>query len=602
MTNIETTQQLLDRIRGGQDEARDELIARFLPDQIIFSRKPFDRVLIASTTKILTVLIACERSQLPPSDPMHVSFDDTYTVPAWVADDISGSVADLEEGEVVTLRDLVHMTLLISGNDAAHAIADMLHGADGPDVSIPLFLVEMNDRAIEIGMFDSHFNNPNGFEQEAVGPDFGDHYSTAFDMELLSRAAMSNPLFREISETVSYSCIRPKPEGVVNHNFESFQKWILENSWGMNGSGIKGGWTPAAQHTLCTSVEGVGRAIATTFGMPDGAPRGRHALELLTLGLGDCANWQLLEDWELEYLNVIDGIVARADERDLFSMWPGVPRNMQLDLFHATAEVEETDAFTQIHRETQIGILPNETIDFGIGPFDGAGTIHIRNMESRTIDVFVEVPEDGRYYHLPAGETVELFLPNLGELSSFRWTITSHASAGGGPAHLSVDETYFYVMDAPAIPTTEPIFSVELYRNERTENDLIGLDIHWWLDGGEYKLIVHDPEFPVSSIGGNIETTEAEVLQLTPPVPNPFSDATRIGFVLHRAAEVTVSIHDVSGRRIRHYPPTHRAAGFWSTTWDGAMDDGGDAAPGAYFYRVVVNGEETGGGKLVRLR
>ncbi|MCA9729327.1 MAG: hypothetical protein KC729_16685, partial [Candidatus Eisenbacteria bacterium] len=570
--------------------------------QIIYSRKPFERVFIASTTKILTVLLACEHSQLPPNDPLHISFDDTYTVPDWVADDIGGSTADLETGEVVTLRDLVHMALLISGNDAAHAIGDMLHGAQGVDVSIPQFVAEMNDRAAELGMFDSHFNNANGFEQEAVGPDFGDHYSTAYDMEILSRAAMANPLFREIARTLSYSVVRPKPEGVVHHTFDSFQTWILENEWGMTGSGLKGGFTPAAQTTWCTSVEGgVGRAIATTFGTPEGDNDGRQALELLTLGLGDCAYWQLWEDWEYEYLRVI-GMVAHADERDLFSLWPGVPRNMQIELFHATAQPDVTDAFTQIHRQTQVAILPQETIDLGIAPFSGAADIKIQNMEDRMIRIWVQVPEDNRAYNIPAHGTVNLYLPPLGQLASFPWTITSSEEMPT-PVYLSVDETYLYSVDAPAIPTTDPIFSVELFRNARTENDLIGVDIHWWLDGGAYKMIVHDPEFPVSSAEDDTVVPEAgSILRLSPPAPNPFSSSTRLGFTLLQAADVSVSIHDVSGRRVRHYPAAQKAAGVWSTTWDGKMDDGGQAPPGSYFYRVVVDGAEADGGKLVRVR
>ena len=82
-------------------------------DQIVFSQKPFDQVSIASTTKAMTVLLAAERSQLPPSDPLYVSLNEPYVVPAWVANDVQGSQVQLRRG-----RD----------DHAARADVDLHHG------------------------------------------------------------------------------------------------------------------------------------------------------------------------------------------------------------------------------------------------------------------------------------------------------------------------------------------------------------------------------------------------------------------------------------------------------------------------------------------
>jgi hypothetical protein len=63
-----------------------------------------------------------------------------------------------------------------------------------------------------------------------------------------------------------------------------------------------------------------------------------------------------------------------------------------------------------------------------------------------------------------------------------------------------------------------------------------------------------------------------------------------------------VSIHDATGRLVRDYPEATRAAGVWSLAWDGRTGAGSAASPGVYFFRVVVNGEPLGDGKLVRLQ
>jgi hypothetical protein len=109
-------------------------IARLAPtaSNPVFSVKPFDEVCIASTTKAMTALIACERTQLPTSDPKYVSLDAYYTVPDWIRNNVGGSLYMFKKSERLQLRDLLYACIFPSGNDAAYAIADMLTGGNNP--------------------------------------------------------------------------------------------------------------------------------------------------------------------------------------------------------------------------------------------------------------------------------------------------------------------------------------------------------------------------------------------------------------------------------------------------------------------------------------
>ena len=570
---------------------------------IIYAHKPFNEVFIASTTKIMTVLLACEATQLPPSDPRHMNLSDVYTVPDWVADDIGGSSADLVEGETITLENLMYFALLISGNDAAHAIGDMLYGSGGPWESLPLFLQKMNDRALELGMFDTSFNNANGFEQEVVGPDWGDHYSTAYDMEILSRAAMQNPLFREISTSANKWMTRYQPGNSFTQNVMSFQNWILNNNMGVIGSGLKGGWTPAAQTTWCVSLEGsgTGRAIATTFGTADGPTASAQAITLAALGVSDCATWQPWEESEFTYVQ--EGIVPSLFEDQIYSLNPTTPLSMQVNLYQAAEEVTETNAIMRVKRNSEASIEPNGSVDYGIAPYGGLyGPIRITNMLNRFTKIRFVSPGFTRFYDIGPNGTIEI--PALeGNSSGVTWTIESH---DGGPEdlHLTVEECYGFDVLEPNLGYGGNVFSATITRDPATtHNDLVSLAIDWHEAGGEYLMMVHSPDVTVSAPDSDgFPGDTSELVAIAPAAPNPFRQHTQIRYALPRPATVGVSIHDVSGRRVRHYPAVERRAGAWSLEWNGVSDRGESVAPGVYFYRLEVDGQDAGGGKLQFIR
>lgn len=193
--------------------------------QIVFEKNPHERMYPASTTKILTAIIALENAKL----------DDVVIVPV-AACNVEGSSTGLQEGERITLEDLLYALMLNSGNDTAIAIAEHIGG------SVDNFLVMMNKKAADLGAKNSNFKNPNGL------PD-PEHYSTAYDLALISRHAMQNKDFRKIVSTRTKIITREIPDAQV----------YLDNSnkllWRYDGAlGVKTGYTNLARQCLVAAA------------------------------------------------------------------------------------------------------------------------------------------------------------------------------------------------------------------------------------------------------------------------------------------------------------------------------------------------------------
>lgn len=144
---------------------------------VLYEKNADEKAYPASTTKIMTCILALENSNL----------DDKVTVgeEVWRGFGSQSSLMKLSEGETVTMRDLIYGIMMVSGNDAAAAIAVHIGG------SISGFADMMNAKAASLGMDGTHFVNPHGKHEE-------DHYTTARDMSKLAAYAMKNQQFREI--------------------------------------------------------------------------------------------------------------------------------------------------------------------------------------------------------------------------------------------------------------------------------------------------------------------------------------------------------------------------------------------------------------------
>lgn len=207
--------------------------------RLLYEKNGEKRMLIASTTKLMTALVALEQGGLQ---------QEITVTGGHMAE---GSSMYLRPGEKLTLETLLYGLLLCSGNDAALAVTECMGG-------VAPFVARMNEKAAELGMENTHFANPNGLDDEA-------HYSTAEDMAKLAAAAMDDPVLRRVASTRT---ARIGGRTLTNHNK------LLSRVEGCVG--LKTGYTRAAGRTLvsCAERDGV-RLVAVT--LQDGDDWNDHA-------------------------------------------------------------------------------------------------------------------------------------------------------------------------------------------------------------------------------------------------------------------------------------------------------------------------------------
>ena len=194
--------------------------------RVLYEKNADSRSLIASTTKIMTALLVCEQCNVL----------DRVKIPK-EAVGIEGSSMYLQEGEILSLQELLYGLMLRSGNDAAVALAIYCGG------TVEGFAAMMNDKARQLGLTGTHFENPHGLDSQH-------HYSTARDLAVLTAYAMKNPVF---CQTVSTKTVRAGNRTMQNHNK---LLWQIEGA-----DGVKTGYTKAAGRILVSSASRDGRRL-----------------------------------------------------------------------------------------------------------------------------------------------------------------------------------------------------------------------------------------------------------------------------------------------------------------------------------------------------
>lgn len=247
--------------------ARSAIAVDGTTGRVIYEKDADRKSLIASTTKIMTALVVCENCNV--LDRMRIPKE---------AVGIEGSSMYLQEGEVLTLQELLYGMMLSSGNDAAVALAIYCGG------TVEGFAELMNDRARQLGMTGSHFVNPNGL-------DAPEHYSTARDLSVLAAAAMENPIF---AATVSAKTVTVGNRCLRNHNK------LLWMTAGVDG--VKTGYTKAAGRILVSSAKRQGRRLIVVT-IDDGNDWQDHA-QLLEQGF---------RDYEMQQVVAQGDVLGRAE-------------------------------------------------------------------------------------------------------------------------------------------------------------------------------------------------------------------------------------------------------------------------------------------------
>lgn len=210
--------------------------------RVLYEKEAHEKKRIASITKIMTAILAVESGKL---DEMVTVSDRAFGT--------EGSSLYLKRGQKMKLEDLVYGLMLRSGNDAAVAIAEHVGG------SLEGFVFLMNQKAEEIGMTNSSFTNPHGLDNTK------NHYSTAYDMALLTRYAMNNDTFKKISSTKEHRA--PNPNEKWDYEWGNKNKMLKLYKYSTGG---KTGYTKLAKRTLVSTAEKDGMSlVAVTLNAGD---------------------------------------------------------------------------------------------------------------------------------------------------------------------------------------------------------------------------------------------------------------------------------------------------------------------------------------------
>lgn len=205
--------------------AKGVVLMEMTSKRVLYQKNAHVKLPMASTTKIMTALLALENGKLT----------DVVTVPA-EASGVEGSSIWLSAGEKHTLEDLLYGLMLSSGNDAAATIAIHIGG------SVEGFAELMNKKAKEIGAVDTNFVTPHGLHDE-------NHYTTAYDLALISSVAMENPDFAKIVSTRNKTI--PWEGSKWDRALRNKNKIIWQYD---GGNGIKTGYTSNAGRCLVSAA------------------------------------------------------------------------------------------------------------------------------------------------------------------------------------------------------------------------------------------------------------------------------------------------------------------------------------------------------------
>lgn len=202
--------------------------------QVLYEKEKDKRMYPASTTKVLTGLLAVENGDM--ADSITFSHDAVYSIGR------DTSHASISEGEVLTLEQAMYAMAIESANDAANGIGEYLTAKTGKS-----FSQLANERARRAGAKNSNFVNPHGLHDE-------NHYTTAYDLALIAAQRVKNDTFNRIfsAETYSISPTNKQPETRTFHS----ANWFLNGAFNYDGIVMsKTGWTQEAAHTMVTCAE-----------------------------------------------------------------------------------------------------------------------------------------------------------------------------------------------------------------------------------------------------------------------------------------------------------------------------------------------------------
>ena len=235
--------------------AKAVVLADLDSGRLLYESNKDERRAPASLTKIMTVLLAveaCERGEVSLDEPVTAQADCLAGL------NTDSSTSGIQPGEIISYQDLLYCAMVHSANEACNVLAHRVSG------SVPDFVALMNSRAAELGCTDTHFSDPNGLSNE-------NHYTTAYEMYLITREALRHPLFAEICNTRGYDMAATNlsparsfanSNALITADSEYGSKYVYTPA-----AGVKTGFTQLAGYCLVSTAEKDGvRLLAVVMG------------------------------------------------------------------------------------------------------------------------------------------------------------------------------------------------------------------------------------------------------------------------------------------------------------------------------------------------
>ena len=345
--------------------AKAVVLADMDSGRLLFEMNKDEQRSPASLTKIMTVLLAVEALERG-----EVSLDEMVTAQA---DCLAGlntdsSTSGIQPGEIISYQDLLYCAMVHSANEACNILAHRVSG------SVPAFVELMNRRAAELGCTSTHFADPNGLSNE-------NHYTTAYEMYLITREALEHPLFAEICNTRGYDMAATNLSQA--RSFANSNALITADSeYGSSyvypaAAGVKTGFTQLAGYCLVSTAE-------------------KDGVRLLAVVMG-CDGW--LNAGIDEYENFTDTIRLYNWAFSNFSYRQAVSSLSTVTRVEVENAVE-TDAYASLRPQNDVTLLLPK--DLSLESVELSPTIYTEKLvapiEAGTVLGRAEILIDGRSY------------------------------------------------------------------------------------------------------------------------------------------------------------------------------------------------------------
>lgn len=265
--------------------------------KILYSKNAFERRYPASTTKLMTAILTLENCEL--DDKVTISHDAIYNVP------VGYSHANLREGEILTVEQLLNVLLIPSANDAAFALAEHIAG------SVDNFSEMMNNKAKEIGCIDTHFVNPNGIHDD-------NHYSCAYDLSLIGQYAMKFDDIMKIAMVNQYTLPKTNKYDKEDRIFNATNGLITKNDefYYPEATGLKTGYTDKSGYCIVTTAKKDDlELLAVVFGSDTIEDRYKDCINLFNYGFENYSHKNLVKKNDVVDNIYVDG--ATNETKDL---------------------------------------------------------------------------------------------------------------------------------------------------------------------------------------------------------------------------------------------------------------------------------------------